>query len=89
MVFSNDDIAFGDTDSDIVTYFSNHIGLNSINLNNINLDKDDFDDYVPENINQIRLMTWYNKFKQPETRKTEISKKVRLVAWHPARQWDQ
>ena len=31
-VFSNDDIVFGDIDSDIVTFFSNDIGLNSISL---------------------------------------------------------
>ena len=31
-VFSNDDIIFGDTDSDTVTFFSHDIGLNSINL---------------------------------------------------------
>ena len=38
-VFSNEDIvAFDDIDSDIVTFFSNDIGLNSIILNNIYLD---------------------------------------------------
>ena len=37
-VFSNDDLVFGDINSDIVTFFSNDIGLNSLNLNsNINL----------------------------------------------------
>ena len=32
---SNDGIVFGDIDSDVVIFFSNDIGLNSINLNSI------------------------------------------------------
>ena len=44
-VFSNDGLVFVDIDSDIVTFFSNDIGLNNINLKNINLDdEDNFDD---------------------------------------------
>ena len=42
-VFSNNDVIFGDTDSDIVMLFSNDIGLNIINLNNVNLDDNSFD----------------------------------------------
>ena len=42
-IFSNDDISFGDLDSDIVTFFSNDIGVNSINFNNFNLDNYNFD----------------------------------------------
>ena len=37
-VFFNDGIVFDYIDSDIVTFFSNDIGLNIINLNIINLD---------------------------------------------------
>ena len=58
-VLSNDDLSFGDIDSDTVTFFSNDIGLNSINLNNINLDYYNFDDYDPEFNNHLRLMAWY------------------------------
>ena len=50
-VFSNDYMA-----SDIVTFFSNNIGLNSVNLNNINLDDVNFDDYDPKTINRVRFM---------------------------------
>ena len=32
-VFSNDNIVFDDIDSDIVTFFSNDIDLNSLNFN--------------------------------------------------------
>ena len=56
-VFCNDDIIFNVLDSDIVTYFSSDMGLNTINLNNVNLDVDNFDDYDPETINHVRLMT--------------------------------
>ena len=63
-VFSNDDIIFGDIDSNIVTFFSNNIGLNSKNLHNVNLDDDNFDDCDPKTINQVRLMAWYNRYKQ-------------------------
>ena len=34
-VFSNDDMIFGDLYSDVVTFFSSDVGLNSINLNNV------------------------------------------------------
>ena len=46
-VFFNDDIAFGEIDSDIATFYSTDIGLNSINFNNVNPADDDFDDYDP------------------------------------------
>ena len=61
-VFANDDIVFSDINSDIVTLFSNDIGFNSINLNNI--DDDSFHNFHPKTINQVRHMTWYNRYKQ-------------------------
>ena len=63
-LFSNDDIVFHEIDPDIVTFFSNDIGLNSINLDNINLDDDSFEDYDPKTINHVRLMACYNIYKQ-------------------------
>ena len=42
--------------SDVVTFFRNDIGLDSIILKNINLNDDNFDDCDPETINYIRLM---------------------------------
>ena len=56
---SNDNV-----DSDIATFFSNDIGLNSINLNNINVDDDNFDNCDPETFSHVTLNTWYNRFKQ-------------------------
>ena len=47
-VFSNDYIAFGD--SDFVTFCSTDIGLHNIRLNNINLGDDPFDFCDPETI---------------------------------------
>ena len=49
----NDNIAFDDIDSDIVTFFTNDIDLNSIKLNNINLDDDNFDDCDLKTVNNI------------------------------------
>ena len=63
-VFSNDNLVIGDIDSDIITFFSNYINLNSINLSNINLDDNNFDGYDLVTINQIRLMAWCDKYKQ-------------------------
>ena len=80
-VFSNDDIVSGELDSEIVTFFSNNVGLNIINLNNDNLDHDKFDAYDPETINHIRLTAWYNRYKQHKTCKKEISEELMPVAW--------
>ena len=64
-VFSDDYIVFGDFDSDFVTFFSNDMGLNSITLdNNINLDHNNFDYCDPESNNHVRVMAWYNRYKQ-------------------------
>ena len=46
-----------DMDSDICTFFTNDIGLNSINLNNVNSDYDNLDDCDPEtkmNFNKLK-----------------------------------
>ena len=59
-VFSNDDIVFGDIDSDIVTFLNNDIGLKSIKRNNIDQDDD------PKTINHVGLMACYNRYKQPK-----------------------
>ena len=63
-VFFNNDIVFGEIDSDIATFYSTDIGLNSINFNNVNCDDDNFDDYNPGNIDYIRVTAWYNRHKQ-------------------------
>ena len=55
-VISNDDIVFGDIDSDIVTFLGNDISFNSIGLINVNLDDGSFDDYDSETINHVRFM---------------------------------
>ena len=73
-VFSNDDIVFGDIDTDFVTFFWNDIALNSINLTIINLDHDNFHDCDSKTINHIRLMASYNRFKQNKGCKKQISK---------------
>ena len=68
VVFSNDDIFFVDVDSDVVTFFNDDMGRNTINFNNINFVDDNFELY-PETIIHVRRMTWYNKYKQHKARK--------------------
>ena len=59
--------------------------LRSLNLNNVNLDDDIFDDYDPEIISHIRLLTWQDKFKEHKACKKEISKQLLPVAWRLTR----
>ena len=56
VVFSNDEIDLDDIDSDIVTFFSDGMGLVTIDLNNISLDDCNFDEDDPETIIQIKRM---------------------------------
>ena len=53
---SDDQIVFGDLDSDFVTFFSKSIGLNNITLDNINPSDDQFDYCDPDAITHFRLM---------------------------------
>ena len=62
-VFPDDDIIFGDLDSDFVIFFSEDFGPNTVILDNIILDDEYFDYCDPETINHVRLMGWYNKYK--------------------------
>ena len=88
-VFSNNDIAFVDVDSDFVTFFSDDMCLNTINLDNINLDNDNFDENdPPETIIYVRLTAWRNRFIQRKVFKRVISKELIHVTWHPTRWWD-
>ena len=61
VIFSNKNIVL--VESDFVTFFSDHMGLNTINLDNINLDDGNFDD-DPGTIIYVRLTAWHNKYKQ-------------------------
>ena len=56
VVFSNDEIDLDDIDSDIVTFFSDGMGLVTIDLNNISLDDCNFDEDDPETVIQIKHM---------------------------------
>ena len=57
VIFSNDDLDLDDADSDIVTFFSNDMGQNTIYLNNNNLDVDNFDEGDPTRTVHVRHIT--------------------------------
>ena len=40
--------------------------ISSINLRNINFKDDNFDNCDPKIISHVKLMAWYNRFKQPK-----------------------
>ena len=61
LYFSNNDRELNDIHSDIATFFSDDMGLNTIYLNNINLDDANFDNYDPETIIDVRFMVWFNR----------------------------
>ena len=63
-VVSNVDIFFDDVDSNIVTFLSDNMGVNTIDINNINVDVDTLDKDDPETINHCRIITWFNRLKR-------------------------
>ena len=63
-VVSNVDIFFDDVDSNIVTFLSDNMGVNTIDINNINVDDDTLDKDDPETINNCRIITWFNRLKR-------------------------
>ena len=63
-VFSDDDVDLDDINSNIVTFFSDDMGLNTIDLNSINFDNNNFNDDDPETIIHVRFMAWCNRFQQ-------------------------
>ena len=58
----NDSITFGDFD--FVTFFTRDICHNSITLDNIDLEDNHFGYCDSQTINYVKLMAWYNKYKQ-------------------------
>ena len=77
VMFSNNDIHFDYTDPDIVTFFSDDMGINTININVINFD--DNDDDLETMIN-IKPVAWCNKYKQRKAFKKELNKELMIGA---------
>ena len=69
VVFSNDDLVFGDLKSGFVAFFSNDKGLNIVTMDSINLEDNNFNNFDPETINYITLMGWSNRLNQGKSRK--------------------
>ena len=55
VICANDYVDLDDIESDIVTFFSDGMGLNTIDLNNINLNADNFDEQ------NLKTIAWCNK----------------------------
>ena len=70
----NDDIVFVNADSDNVTFFSGDVGLVNEDLNKFSLDGVNFGDDDLETIIFVRLMAWFNRYKQRKNVKKEIRK---------------
>ena len=87
-LLADDDILFFDEDSGNVIFSSDEMGIFSVDFNNINLDNVNFDKDDPKTIIHVRLITWYNRLKQRKSFKTDMSKELMPVAWHPTRWWD-
>ena len=87
-VFSNDDIDFGDLDSDFVTFFSNDIGLNSIIFDNINLDDDNyFDDFIQKLL--IMFVLWLGIIDISNAKHLKkIDEELIHEAWNQASVWN-
>ena len=88
-LFSNDNITFGNEDSNYATFLSNEIVIFSVDLNDINFDDINFDEDRPETIISDRLMAWCNRFKQSKLFKKDISKESMPVACHTTKWWDK
>ena len=78
---------FVNADFDITLFLRDDVGFNIIDLSNINFNDDNFDEDDPETINHVRLMAWFDRYKQHNTCK-KMRKELLPVAWHPTRCWD-
>ena len=86
--YLNDDIVFVNADSDNVTFFSDDVGLVNEDLNKFSLDGVNFGDDDLETIICVRLMAWFNRYKQRKNVKKEIRKELMPVVWYLTKWWD-
>ena len=86
-IFSDDYTILNDTDFDIVTFFSNDVGLNSIKLKNVNLGDDNFGNSDPKTNNHVRLwFLWINISNSKHVKK--INEYISPIAWLQIRMQD-
>ena len=64
MLVFNDHVDLDDIDSDIIIFFGDEVGLNTIDFDDINLDDVNCDGDDPETIIHVRLMAWCSSYKQ-------------------------
>ena len=74
---------------DILTFFSNQMGILGVDLDKINLDDDsNFDEDDPETIFHVIFLAWHNKFEKCKAFLKDISEELTPVAGHPTRWWN-
>ena len=64
MLVFNDHVDLDDIDSDIIIFFGEEVGLNTIDFDDINLDDVNCDGDDPETIIHVRLTAWCSSYKQ-------------------------
>ena len=86
-LFANDYIFFFLEQLRNITFFVNKMRIFCADLDKIYLDDVDFDEYDPETIVHIRLLTSLNKLKKRKAFTKNITKELMSVAWHRIRWW--
>ena len=87
VAFCNDDIDLDYIYPDIVTFFCDYMGINTMSLNIINLDDNSFNEDDPDTIIHVKLIAWCYKYKQRIAYKKDLSKELMLLAWHTTIWW--
>ena len=77
-------ILYFNEDSGNVIFSCNEMGILNIDLGNFNFDNN-FDEYDPDTIIPIKLLTQHTTFQKRKALKKEINEKLMPVAWHPNR----
>ena len=77
-------ILYFNEDSGNVIFNCNEMGILNIDLGNFNFDNN-FDEYDPDTIIPIKLLTQHTTFQKRKALKKEINEKLMPVAWHPNR----
>ena len=73
-MYADENILYFNEDSGDVVFDCNETGILNIDLNNISRDSN-FDEYDPDTVILVRLLTWYIEF--------EKRKELKILGWCP------